>query len=181
MAIKIYKKLNNTRFHIKSFLKEVNILSSLRHPDILLYMGVCINNDDCLMISEFVENGSLFDHLHKSKSRKPISEEKLITILREILRALTYIHSRGIVHCDMKSSNILIDKTWSVKLADFGLSKKMIGVAPIEDKKGRRVGTPNWMAPEICRGEEYTDKADIYSFGLIVWEIVTMEVPYFEL
>ncbi len=182
VAIKVYKKLKNTKFHIKSFLKEVSILSNLRHPDILLYMGVCIDGDDCLMISEFLENGSLFDHLHgKKKKTTKLDQELIFEMLQGILRALTYIHSKQILHCDMKSSNILIDESWNIKLADFGLSKKIIGINPLEDSKTSRVGTPNWMAPEICRGEKYTDKADVYSFGLIVWEIVTREVPYREL
>lgn len=181
VAVKVYKKLNNTRFHVKSFLKEVEILSNLRHPDILLYMGVCVDGDDCFMISEYLENGSLFDHLHGKKRKEKLTNEIIFEILKGILRALQYIHSKGIVHCDLKSSNILIDDSWSIKLADFGLSKKMIGVNILDKNRQSRVGTPNWMAPEICRGENYTDKADVYSFGLIVWEIVTNQVPYREM
>ena len=177
VAVKVYKKQNNSRFHIKSFLKEVEILSHLRHPDILLYMGVCVDGDDCYMISEYLENGSLFDHLHGKKRRNPLERSTIFDILKGILRALTYVHGKGFVHCDLKSSNILIDDSWSIKLADFGLSKKIIGVNLLDHRQSR-VGTPNWMAPEICRGENYTDKADVYSFGLIVWEIVTNSVPF---
>ena len=131
------------------------------------------------MISEYLENGSLFDHLHgQRKNKRELEKNDVSEMIKGILRALTYIHSKSILHCDLKSSNILLDENWNIKLADFGLSKKIIGINPLEDQKKARVGTPNWMAPEICRGENYTDKADIYSFGLIVWEIVSKDIPY---
>lgn len=178
VAIKVYKKLENSRFHVHSFLKEVEILSRLRHPDVLLYMGVCIDGDDCFMISEYLENGSLYDHLHGKKRKDPLDPARIHELLKGILRAMMYIHGKGIVHCDLKSSNILIDDSWTIKLADFGLSKKIIGVNVLDKTHQSRVGTPNWMAPEICRGESYTPKADVYSFGLVVWEIVMNAVPF---
>lgn len=79
---------------------------------------------------------------------------------------MTYLHGKRVLHCDLKSSNVLIDENWNVKLCDFGLSR-----INSSHKKGstRRVGTPHWMAPEILRGEEYVFESDVYSFGMLVW------------
>jgi len=80
------------------------------------------------------------------------------------------------LHCDLKSSNILVDENWNIKLADFGLSR--IRKDQKMERKSR-VGTPNWMAPEVIRGEKYTDKSDVYGFGMCLWELVTKKIPYF--
>ena len=88
---------------------------------------------------------------------------------------MTYLHGKRVLHCDLKSSNVLIDENWNVKLCDFGLSR-----INSNHKKGqaRRVGTPHWMAPEILRGEKYEFESDVYSFGMLVWELLTGEIPY---
>ena len=87
---------------------------------------------------------------------------------------MTYLHYCEVYHCDLKSSNILIDDNWNLHLCDFGLSN----FYKCRKHKSRYVGTPNWMAPEILKGENYSAKSDVYSFGLILWEIVTGEIPY---
>lgn len=177
VAIKVYKKHTNKKLHIESFLKEVDILNSLRHPNILLYMGICFDGDNYLMISEYLEHGSLFDHLHRMDTY--LEDDLIFQMIISILRAMMYTHSKGVLHCDLKSSNILIDQNWNIKVADFGLSKKIINFN-IEDERKGKVGTPNWMAPEICRGEKNTEASDVYSFGLIVWEMVTRKIPFEE-
>ena len=78
---------------------------------------------------------------------------------------MAYLHGRKVLHCDLKSSNVLIDPNWTVKLCDFGLSR----IKEKLNKKCGRVGTPHWMAPEILRGEEYVETSDVYSFGMILW------------
>jgi len=126
------------------------------------------------MITEYLEEGSLFDHLHKK--RTAMDDERMLYIVEDIALGMNYLHSRKVLHCDLKSSNVLIDSNWNVKLCDFGLSR-------IRSKLDKttligRVGTPHWMAPEILRGNKYEEYSDVYSFGMILWEIVTGNIPY---
>jgi len=92
--------------------------------------------------------------------------------------AMRYLHSRSILHCDLKSSNILIDESWNARICDFGLSRYKMKF--LHENRGR-IGTPHWMAPEILRGEKYTEAADVYSYGMVVWEMLTRKVPYYGL
>eukprot|EP00828_Plagiopyla_frontata_P041224 TRINITY_DN5802_c0_g1_i10.p1 TRINITY_DN5802_c0_g1~~TRINITY_DN5802_c0_g1_i10.p1 ORF type:complete len:277 (-),score=26.68 TRINITY_DN5802_c0_g1_i10:643-1473(-) len=110
VAIKEYGK--NCRFRkkkIADFFQEVIVISNLRHPNVLLYMGVCIHEFKLLMITEYLEGGSLFDLLHKKHSK--LSEERKLLISEDIALGMYYLHERKVMHCDLKSSNILIDSS----------------------------------------------------------------------
>jgi len=175
VAIKEYGKTKLDIKRAEDFVKEIEVISNLRHPNIVLCMGACIHNGKYLMITEYLEEGSLFDHLHKLHTK--ISDETMFNIIEDIALGMCYLHGRKVFHCDLKSSNILIDSSWSVKLCDFGLSR----VKYKSDRKRfqkQRVGTPHWMAPEILRGEKYDESADVYSFGMILWELMSGEIPY---
>ncbi|CAD8153765.1 unnamed protein product [Paramecium octaurelia] len=171
VAIKSYCQRKDQQKHkqlMADFLKEVQVISNLRHPNIVLYMGVCIKRHNFYLITEYMENGSLYDHIHKRKTKNL----NFIQIIEDITLGMNNLHGRRIMHCDLKSSNVLIDSNWNVKLCDFGLSR-------IKSKKTKiMIGTPHWMAPEIMRGEPYTEKSDVYSFGMILWEIITGKMPY---
>jgi len=179
VAIKEYGKRKLLGKAAEDFVKEVEVISSLRHPNVILYMGACIHEKKYLMITEYLEKGSLFDHLHKEHSKIP--EEYVLSVCEDIALGMTYLHSRKVFHCDLKSSNILIDSNWLVKLCDFGLSRNKIKYNKKKSTKSQRVGTPHWMAPEILRGEDYDEKSDVYSYGMVLWEIITGEIPYFNM
>jgi serine/threonine protein kinase len=120
VAIKQFRKRKG-QIDLENFLKEVEILNTLRHPNILLYMGVCIHHNSYYMITEFMKEGSLFDHLHKKQTH--LSLLKKFEILEDIVLGMYNLHGREMLHCDLKSSNILVDDNWKIKLADFGLSR----------------------------------------------------------
>ena len=125
------------------------------------------------MVTELVNRGSLFEILH---NRKQILDDfRILSIAKQIAMALFYLHQRKILHCDLKSQNILLGDDWSVKVCDFGLARYKEKF--IHENHGK-IGTPNWMAPEILRGECYQESADVYSFGVMVWEMLTGDIPY---
>ena len=94
-------------------------------------------------------------------------------ICEDIALGMNYLHSRRVLHCDLKSSNILIDANWDIKLCDFGLSRVRSKLHAKDDENRGLVGTPHWSAPEILRGKRYDESSDVYSYGMILWEIVT--------
>ena len=210
--------------NLSKFINEINIISSLRHPNIVLYMGASVDKENYYMISEYLPNGTLFDLLHNnnntnsnnnnknnnnnygeninnnslistnnnsinnnnnffnfnnfdnySKNSFYLNDSNKIKIALQIALVIKYLHSRKIVHCDLKSPNILIDKNYNIKLGDFGLSR-FIGKNS-ENIKGK-IGTPHWMAPEILLGGKYEYHSDIFSYGMILWEILTGDIPY---
>lgn len=176
---------------IRDFNGEVNILSKLRHPNVTLMFGVVQFPLYCI-VTEYVPCGSLFDLLHRHK--RALSVPQLVRMAKEIACALSYLHSKHIVHCDLKSSNILLSETGCVKLCDFGLAINLVNDCsnPRSEKTGKRlfvdderpiycgcIGTHQWMAPEVMRGEAMTKAADVYSFGVILYEMITRRIPYF--
>jgi len=168
---------NNMKNSLNKFIREINIISSLRHPNIVLNMGASINKSDYYMISEYVPKGSLFDFLIVQKGT--FSETEQLNIAYEIAIAIKYLHSRKVLHCDLKSSNILIDDNGKIKITDFGLSR-IKNFLSTQENKGR-IGTPHWMAPEIMKSGRYEEASDAYSYGMILWEMVTCEIPYYGL
>lgn len=170
LSVKHFKNREN----ISKFINEINIISSLRHPNIVLYIGASIDCDNYYMITEYLPGGSLFDYIRKGKG---FIEKEQISIAYEMAVAVLYLHSRSIVHCDLKSSNILIDNNLKVKIGDFGLSQFL------KDNKMNRgkIGTPHWMAPEILKGGVYEYSSDVWSYGMILWEILKLEIPYYGL
>mmetsp|Transcript_41089 Transcript_41089/g.36427 ORF Transcript_41089/g.36427 Transcript_41089/m.36427 type:complete len:111 (-) Transcript_41089:248-580(-) len=89
---------------------------------------------------------------------------------------MKYLHGKALLHCDLKSPNILLDENRAVKLADFGLSSSKARFQ--KRKKFKRIGTPHWMAPEIMREEGYDEASDVYSYGMILWEMIARKIPY---
>ena len=169
-------KLNYIKNNMLSnkFINEINIIASMRHPNILLFMGVTIDNNTYYMITEYLPNGSLHEYLHLSKKNKknPLTYKQKLKIALQIAIAVKYIHSRQILHCDLKSANVLIDKNFNIKLIDFGLSYFM------SEAPTGYIGTARWMAPEILNGGQYSVSSDVFSYGMILMELFTEKIPY---
>lgn len=125
------------------------------------------------IITEYLSGGSLRAFLHKLE-HKTLSLDKLISIALDITRGMEYIHSKGVIHRDLKPENILFDEDFSVKIADFGIAcDEAYCDALAED-----TGTFRWMAPEMIKHKPYGRKVDVYSFGLVLWEMLTGRLPY---
>ncbi len=159
----------------RTFLREINTMSRLQHPNITVLVGVAVSNEDCYLLTEYVQRGSLFDLLHSKKRKVRMSWANVIAVLRGTTVGMDYLHSMDppFLHRDLKSQNLLIGDHWLVKICDFGMARvKSLGVTMT------KLGTLQWVAPEVLRDERYSEKADIYSFAILVWEMVARAVPY---
>jgi len=150
---------------ITSFLREIFVLSHVEHPNIIKFLGASLGRNLCL-VTEFCQYGSL----NKFMQTKPLGWSFKVKFATDIAEAMNYLHTQTppIVHRDLKCSNILVSEGPNVKLSDFGLSQRLLYGAA-----NSAVGTIAWAAPEVLiKQENYTTKADVYSYGTIMWEIL---------
>ncbi|XP_031256032.1 serine/threonine-protein kinase EDR1-like isoform X2 [Pistacia vera] len=175
VAIKVFLEQDLTAENMEDFCNEITILSRLRHPNVILFLGACTRPPRLSMVTEYMEMGSLYYLIHLSGQKKKLSWRRRLKMLRDICRGLMCIHRMKIVHRDLKSANCLVNKHWTVKICDFGLSRIMTD-SPIRDSSS--AGTPEWMAPELIRNEPFTEKCDIFSLGVIMWELCTLNRPW---
>ncbi|KAJ0244389.1 hypothetical protein HA466_0190290 [Hirschfeldia incana] len=175
VAVKVFSKQEYSEDVIQSFRQEVLLMKRLRHPNVLLFMGAVTSPPRLCIVSEFLPRGSLFRLLQRSASK--LDWRRRIHMALDIARGMNYLHhcSPPIVHRDLKSSNLLVDRNWTVKVADFGLSR-IKHETYLTTKSGK--GTPQWMAPEVLRNESADEKSDIYSFGVVLWELATEKIPW---
>ncbi|CAI9299739.1 unnamed protein product [Lactuca saligna] len=175
VAIKVFLEQDLTAENMEDFCNEISILSRLRHPNVILFLGACTRPPRLSMVTEYMEMGSLYYLIHLSGQKKKLSWRRRLKMLRDICRGLMCIHRMKIAHRDIKSANCLVNKHWTVKICDFGLSR-MMTESPVKDSTS--AGTPEWMAPELIRNEPFTEKCDIFSLGVIMWELCTLNRPW---
>lgn len=165
---------------IESFLKEICLIATLNHPRVVEFIGVSWDTlRNLCAVTEFMERGDLREVLHGFKLRNmPLTwESHKTTIALHIAEGLTYLHSLSpkIVHRDLKSKNVLLNGEMVAKLADFGISRER----HIEETHMTAgIGTSFWIAPEVLLGKDYDERADIFSFGVVLSEIDTDDYPY---
>ncbi|KAJ4875182.1 Protein kinase superfamily protein [Raphanus sativus] len=157
----------------KQFTKEVTLLSRLSHPNVIKFVGAYKDQPVYCVLTEYLPEGSLRSYLHKPENRS-LPLKKLIEFALDISRGMEYIHSRHVVHRDLKPENVLIDEDLQLKIADFGIACEEEYCDMLADDPG----TYRWMAPEMIRRKPHGRKADVYSFGLLLWEMVAGATPY---
>lgn len=159
----------------KEFLTEIDIISNVKHPNLVELIGCCLHESERILVYEYVENSSLDRALlgHRSTSARLDWRERA-SICLETAKGLRFLHEEHepyIVHRDIKASNILLDKNFFPKIGDFGLAK--LFPDNITHISTRVAGTTGYLAPEYAMHGQLTKKADIYSFGVVVLEIVS--------
>ncbi|KAF5462017.1 hypothetical protein F2P56_018062 [Juglans regia] len=174
------KVLTMQDFHddqLKEFLREVAIMKRVRHPNVVLFMGAVTKCPHLSIVTEYLPRGSLYRLIHRPASSELLDKRRRLRMALDVAKGINYLHCLNppIVHWDLKSPNLLVDKNWTVKVCDFGLSRFKANTF-ISSKSV--AGTPEWMAPEFLRGEPSNEKSDVYSFGVILWELVTMQQPW---
>uniref|UniRef100_A0A8C8E3N5 mitogen-activated protein kinase kinase kinase n=1 Tax=Oryzias sinensis TaxID=183150 RepID=A0A8C8E3N5_9TELE len=154
-------------------IKETDIkhLRKLKHPNIITFKGICTQAPCYCIIMEYCAQGQLYEVL---RAGRKITPSLLMDWAMGIAGGMNYLHLHKIIHRDLKSPNMLITYDDAVKISDFGTSKEL------SDKSTKMsfAGTVAWMAPEVIRNEPVSEKVDIWSFGVVLWEMLTGEVPY---
>ncbi|EKX37677.1 hypothetical protein GUITHDRAFT_40846, partial [Guillardia theta CCMP2712] len=184
VVTKILKDAENVEQQ-HGFLHEISVLSRLRHPNLVLFLGACLDWDPKFIVTEYLEGGSLESFFERKRLENGMQDwqptvSQVLIWATDLARALCCLHqlSPPVIHRDLKPSNLLLTSEGHLKLSDFGLSRVLDkGKSGGNYRMTGTTGTIRYMAPEVVRSDLYNEKADIYSYGLVLWFMCTGELP----
>jgi len=170
------KKMKLKAQNLKTIINEIGMMRNCKHDNIVQYYDSYLVADELWVVMEYMGGGCLTEDLDQSKEVQ-LTEEQMANICLEVLKGLQYIHHFHRIHRDIKSDNILLGLDGRVKLAEFGYAAQLTQARKMRNSV---VGTPYWMAPELIRGNHYSQKVDIWSLGIMTREMAEGEPPYLE-
>ena len=165
------KKIEITNKNIENIISEIATHKAMKHSNIVEFFGAYYSEGYLYVSMQFMNMGSLCDLLEKIQGSIQLTNQHISYFFREIVKGLAYLHGNKFIHRDIKSDNVLLNEKGEVKIADFGLCIQT------DIAKGN-VGSPYWMAPEIILDQSYNYKVDIYSVGVVLYELVDGNPPY---
>jgi len=165
---------------LAEFDNEVQKLEQIRHPNIIILLAVHRKPPALSLITEMVDGGSLYVLLHSTSKFNfatpvDLQPKDLLEIMDPTGVAITYLHARGIAHRDIKTQNVLLSAHLEVKLCDFGLARMR---SELNTGVMQSAGTPNYMAPEIFAQKAYTERVDVWAYGIMLWEAMVVDIPF---
>jgi len=174
VAVKVLSGLTKKDFEI--YMNEVTLMCSIRpQSNVVQFLGYCIHNSELLLVTELCAGGSLFKLIYSSS---PIEPNQTIRFIKGIASGLHHLHQEGIIHRDLAARNILLTRGMDIKISDFGLSRfvqsdHVEGMKTVAD-----IGPVRWMSPELLSDRLYSFKSDVWSFGVVIYEVVERKLPY---
>jgi len=163
------------------FEREAKLMAQCQFSQVVELYGICQGPGHVAMVMEYLPKGSLYHVLHDSKETLPWNPIRW-NIAIDMGKGLSYLHSQKILHRDLKSLNVLLDQHYRAKITDFGLAKIKLETNSTSTKTKQGMGTTRWRAPELFSIDEEapspTQKTDVYSYGMVLWEIASRELPY---
>jgi len=169
-------RLNQGQSFLELLQNEVQSLSKMKHDNIITFYGYSIEENDFHVITEWLAQGSLSGLLQKERYK--FSYNIILRISTDIAKGMKYVHECNLVHQDLRSANILVSDNWTSKIADFGLS---VQEETLSRGNAAAVGALRWLAPEAILRQQCTNKIDVYSYGLLLYEIWSGEIPFKDL
>ncbi|KAK8890565.1 hypothetical protein M9Y10_035342 [Tritrichomonas musculus] len=181
VAIKQYLRTEFTAKDLEMYKREIStylfLQTPTKHPCLLTFVGATMKPPYCIL-TEYMSGQSLYVRLHnRGLKYEPLSPTAKTIITIGIAHGMEYLHSKGLIHRDLKSLNVLLDNDDYPRICDFGLSRSQ-GTDSEVMTKG--VGTFRWMAPEVFQSNHYNSKVDVYSFGILLWEMLTEKIPFID-
>ncbi|KAL7721766.1 hypothetical protein QTN25_001411 [Entamoeba marina] len=178
VAVKIPTKQELTEEEMKRFTREIMIMKKIFHPNIVLCLGACLETGHLMVVMEMMKI-SLEQVIHEKVMGRISLHQKLLWA-RDTALGMNWLHGIcKLVHRDLKPANLMLDENFHVKVTDFGFSESLKKQSGLRDMAAPK-GTVLYMAPEIMKQKEFNEKVDVYSFGLILYELITEEEPYLE-
>jgi len=151
--------------------REMAVLKGIRHPNVVQFLGLCKSSDgNIFIVTEYITGGDLRKILKNQSIH--LGWKLRIKIAIDVASAMSFLHSKGIIHRDLKSNNLLVSDNFRVKVCDFGFARDIDSTECMT-----LCGTDEWMAPEVMLGEKYNEKADVFSFGMVLVELITRKKP----
>lgn len=169
LAMKVlHEELAMDAIFLRRFQREARVLAQLQHPSIVRFYGLEEQDLLVFILLDYIDGSTLQREIRQA--RQPLSFDRVLEIYKPVCSAIHYAHLQGLVHCDLKPSNIMISNTGNVLVTDFGLAHMLEGATSVTMLGG---GTPAYMSPEQARAEDLTPQSDIYSLGVILYEMLT--------
>ena len=182
----LLKPLTEKQLH--KLKEEASLMEAMRHNKIVQFYGICVNPP--AIVTEYMERGSMLDVIRLAKAN-PLEAKKLtwmrrVRMLKDAAEGLVYMHNSPhgtILHRDLKTPNLLVDKNYSVKIADFNLSRLIEEAELTSSRQTTSIAelNPRWLAPEVLEGKHPIKASDVYSFGIVMWEMLTYKLPWAQL